>query len=249
MGKKKWISNLYTYCVLVIASVFMVFPFLWLVLSSLKTEVQLFEVPIHILPDPSTLQNYRDVIADGSMFMYMKNSLIIALITTAITLVISIPAAYALAKIRFRAGTVFFMVILVIRMVPAVTQLLPLFQILSKFHLINTRTGLIISYLPGSVIFAVIRRLVIPISLPGICSATLMSFLSTWNEFMYASVIIRSPELKTMPLGIQSYVSTFQIYWGKLTANAVIYVLPVIIFTMFASKGLIKGMTAGAVKE
>lgn len=262
---------------LVIASVFMVFPFLWLVLSSLKTEVQLFEVPIHILPDPSTLQNYRDVIADGSMFMYMKNSLIIALITTAITLVISIPAAYALAKIRFRAGTVFFMVILVIRMVPAVTQLLPLFQILSKFHLINTRTGLIISYLPGSVIFAVmlmrtffmefpqeledagkidglgllgvIRRLVIPISLPGICSATLMSFLSTWNEFMYASVIIRSPELKTMPLGIQSYVSTFQIYWGKLTANAVIYVLPVIIFTMFASKGLIKGMTAGAVKE
>mgnify|MGYP000634535230 FL=1 len=131
MGKKKWISNLYTYCVLVIASVFMVFPFLWLVLSSLKTEVQLFEVPIHILPDPSTLQNYRDVIADGSMFMYMKNSLIIALITTAITLVISIPAAYALAKIRFRAGTVFFMVILVIRMVPAVTQLLPLFQISS----------------------------------------------------------------------------------------------------------------------
>ena len=277
MGKKKWISNLYTYCVLVIASVFMVFPFLWLVLSSLKTEVQLFEVPIHILPDPSTLQNYRDVIADGSMFMYMKNSLIIALITTAITLVISIPAAYALAKIRFRAGTVFFMVILVIRMVPAVTQLLPLFQILSKFHLINTRTGLIISYLPGSVIFAVmlmrtffmefpqeledagkidglgllgvIRRLVIPISLPGICSATLMSFLSTWNEFMYASVIIRSPELKTMPLGIQSYVSTFQIYWGKLTANAVIYVLPAIIFTMFASNGLIKGMTAGAVKE
>ena len=101
MGKKKWISNLYTYCVLVIASVFMVFPFLWLVLSSLKTEVQLFEVPIHILPDPSTLQNYRDVIADGSMFMYMKNSLIIALITTAITLVISIPAAYAWQRSDF----------------------------------------------------------------------------------------------------------------------------------------------------
>ncbi len=133
MGKKKWISNLYTYCVLVIASVFMVFPFLWLVLSSLKTEVQLFEVPIHILPDPSTLQNYRDVIADGSMFMYMKNSLIIALITTAITLVISIPAAYALAKIRFRAGTVFFMVILVIRMVPAVTQLLRFFKFYPNF--------------------------------------------------------------------------------------------------------------------
>lgn len=263
--------------ILITASVFMLFPFVWLVISSLKTEVQLFEVPIHILPDPATLQNYSDVIADGSMFLFMKNSLIIALITTALTLIISIPAAYALAKIRFRIGTAFFMVILVVRMVPAVTQILPLFQILSKMHLINTRAGLILSYLPGSVIFAimlmrtffmefpqeledagkidglgilgVIRRLVIPISLPGICSATLMSFLSTWNEFMYASVILRSPELKTMPQGIQSYVSTFQIYWGKLTANAVIYVLPVILFTMFASKGLIKGMTAGAVKE
>lgn len=277
MGKRKWLTNLYTYMIMTIASVFMLFPFVWLVISSLKTEVQLFEVPIHILPDPATLQNYSDVIADGSMFLFMKNSLIIALITTALTLVISIPAAYALAKIRFRIGTAFFMVILVVRMVPAVTQILPLFQILSKMHLINTRAGLILSYLPGSVIFAimlmrtffmefpqeledagkidglgtlgVIRRLVIPISLPGISSATLMSFLSTWNEFMYASVILRSPELKTMPQGIQSYVSTFQIYWGKLTANAVIYVLPVILFTMFASKGLIKGMTAGAVKE
>ena len=277
MGKRKWLTNLYTYMILITASVFMLFPFVWLVISSLKTEVQLFEVPIHILPDPATLQNYSDVIADGSMFLYMKNSLIIALITTALTLIISIPAAYALAKIRFRIGTAFFMVILVVRMVPAVTQILPLFQILSKMHLINTRAGLILSYLPGSVIFAimlmrtffmefpqeledagkidglgilgVIRRLVIPISLPGICSATLMSFLSTWNEFMYASVILRSPGLKTMPQGNQSYVSTFQIYWGKLTANAVIYVLPVILFTMFASKGLIKEITAGAVKE
>ncbi len=275
--KRKILSAVYTYAVMAVVSVFMVFPFFWLVLSSLKTEVQLFEVPIKILPDPVTLQNYVDVIQDGSMFLYMKNSLIIALATTAITLVISIPAAYALAKIKFRAGTVFFMLILVVRMVPAVTQLLPLFQILSRFHLINTRAGLILSYLPGSVIFmimllrtffmefpqeledagkidglgilGVIRRLVLPVSLPGICSATLMSFLSTWNEFMYASVIIRGPELKTMPMGIQSYVSTFQIYWGKLTANAVIYVLPVILFTVFASKGLIQGMTAGAVKE
>lgn len=274
---KRRISNAYTYLVMILISIFMMFPFLWLVLSSVKTEVQLFEVPIKILPDPFTMQNYKDVIGDGSMFLYMKNSLIIGLATTALTLIISIPAAYALAKIRFRIGKIFFILILVIRMVPGITQLLPLFQILSRLGLINTRTGLIFAYLPGSVIFAVmllrtffmefpqeledagkidglgimgvIRFLVIPIALPGIASATLMTFLSAWNEFMYASVIIRSPELKTMPLGIQSYVSTFQIYWGKLTANAVIYVLPVILFTVFASKGLIQGMTAGAVKE
>lgn len=274
---KRRISNAYTYLVMILISIFMMFPFLWLVLSSVKTEVQLFEVPIKILPDPFTMQNYKDVIGDGSMFLYMKNSLIIGLATTALTLIISIPAAYALAKIRFRIGKIFFILILVIRMVPGITQLLPLFQILSRLGLINTRTGLIFAYLPGSVIFAVmllrtffmefpqeledagkidglgimgvIRFLVIPIALPGIASATLMTFLGAWNEFMYASVIIRSPELKTMPLGIQSYVSTFQIYWGKLTANAVIYVLPVILFTVFASKGLIQGMTAGAVKE
>ncbi|MDO5345391.1 MAG: carbohydrate ABC transporter permease [Lachnospiraceae bacterium] len=275
--RKKLFSNVYTYLVLILVSVFMVFPFLWLVLTSVKTEVQLFEVPVVILPHPFTLKNYSDVIADGSIFLYLKNSLLVAIATTAITLIVSLPAAYALAKIKFRFGKVFFLIILVIRMVPGVTQILPIFQILTKFRLINTRAGLVLSYLPGSVIFmimllrtfmydfpqeledagridglsivGVIRRLVIPVSLPGISSASLMCFLSAWNEFMYASVIIRSPELKTMPMGIQSYVSTFQIYWGKLTANAVIYVLPVILFTIFASKGLIQGMTAGAVKE
>lgn len=275
--RKKIFSKTYTYLVLILVSVFMVFPFIWLVLTSVKTEVQLFEVPVVILPHPFTMKNYSDVIADGSIFLYLKNSLIVAVATTAITLIVSLPAAYALAKIKFRFGKVFFLIILVIRMVPGVTQILPIFQILTKFKLINTRAGLVLSYLPGSVIFmimllrtfmydfpqeledagridglsitGVIRRLVIPVSLPGISSASLMCFLSAWNEFMYASVIIRSPELKTMPMGIQSYVSTFQIYWGKLTANAVIYVLPVILFTIFASKGLIQGMTAGAVKE
>lgn len=275
--RKKRLSGAYTYLVLILASVFMIFPFLWLVLTSVKTEVQLFEVPVVILPHPFTLKNYVDVIGDGSIFVYLKNSLIVALATTVITLVVSLPAAYALAKIRFRLGKLFFLVILVIRMVPGVTQILPIFQILTKMKLINSRAGLVLSYLPGSVIFmimllrtflydfpqeledagridglgitGVIRRLVIPVSLPGISSASLLCFLNAWNEFMYASVIIRSPELKTMPMGIQSYVSTFQIYWGKLTANAVIYVLPVILFTIFASKGLIQGMTAGAVKE
>lgn len=88
-----------------------------------------------------------------------------------------------------------------------------------------------------------------PLSLPSISSATLMTFLSAWNEFMYAAVILRSPELKTLPMGIQSAIGTFQIYWGKLTANAVIYCLPVIIVTIFTNKGLISGLTAGAVKE
>lgn len=274
---RKGLSNTYTYFIMISASLLMIFPFIWLVISSLKTEVELFEVPIKILPSSPTLQNYMDVIHDGSMLLYMKNSLITALLTTAIALIISIPAAYALAKIKFRLGTIFYLIILVLRMVPGITQLLPLFRVLSKLGLINTRTGLILAYLPGAVIFmimllrtffmefpleleqagkmdglnvlGVITRLVVPISLPGISSATLMGFLNTWNEFMYASVIIRSPELKTMPMGIQAYVSTFQIYWGKLTANAVIYVLPVIVFTTFSSKGLIKGLTAGAVKE
>lgn len=276
-SRQKLSLKVYTWMILIIVSVFMVFPFFWLVLTSVKTEVQLFEIPVNIIPSPFTWKNYSDVIADGSMFVYLKNSFIIATVTTGITLLISVPAAYALAKIRFKLGRILFVLILVIRMVPGVTQLLPLFQIMSKMNLINTRAGLIISYLPGSVIFmvmllrtffgdfpqeledsgridglgtvGVIRRLVVPISIHGISAATLMSFLSTWNEFMYASIIIRSQELKTMPLGIQSYVDTFQIYWGKLTANSVIYVLPVILFTVFASKGLVQGMTAGAVKE
>ena len=133
MGKKKWISNLYTYCVLVIASVFMVFPFLWLVLSSLKTEVQLFEVPIHILPDPSTFAELQRCNCGREyVYVYEEQSDYCSYYDGDYSCD-QHPCGVCLAKIRFRAGTVFFMVILVIRMVPAVTQLLPLFKFYPNF--------------------------------------------------------------------------------------------------------------------
>ena len=270
-------TKIITYIILFLVTFFMVFPFIWMVITSVKSEVQLFEFPIRILPHPFTLKNYNDVIADGSIFMFLKNSFLVALGATVLTMLISIPAAYALAKIKFRIGYILFLIVLVIRMMPGVTGILAYFQIISKLGLVDSHFGLILSYLPGNVVFAVmllrtffqdfpqdildagkidgldtlgsIRHLVMPLSLPSISSATLMTFLGAWNEFMYASVLIRSPELKTMPMGIQSYIGTFQIYWGKLTANAVIYCLPVILVTIFANKGLISGLTAGAIKE
>lgn len=275
--KLKLYKKVFIYLILISVTLFMVFPFIWMVITSIKSEVQLFEFPIRVLPHPLTFKNYQDVLADGSIFLYLKNSFLIALGTTVITMIISIPAAYALAKIKFRFGYVLFLIILVIRMMPGVTGILSYFQIISKLGLVDTRFGVILSYLPGNVVFAVmllrtffqdfsqdlldagridgldtlgtIRYLVFPLSLPSISSATLMTFLGAWNEFMYAAVLIRSPELKTMPMGIQSSIGTFQIYWGKLTANSVIYCLPVIIVTIICNKGLINGLTAGAVKE
>ena len=276
--KLKLHSKIYTYCILIVVSVFLSFPLFWLFLTSFKTEVQLFEFPIKILPHPFTLKNYAEVISDGSMFGYMKNSLIIALATTVCTLIISIPGAYALAKIKFRFSNILLAIILVIRMLPSVTGILAMYQILTKVKLIDTRIGLIIYYLPGSVVFMVIllrnffvdfpqemeeagkidglsaigiiRYILIPITLPAIASASLMCFLTSWNEFIGAATILRSPDLMTMPVGIQAQAqNTFQIYWGSLTSNTVIYVLPVIVFTIFTNKGLISGLTAGAVKE
>jgi multiple sugar transport system permease protein len=240
-------------------------------------EVQLFEVPIKFLPNPLTIKNYRDVLADGSMITYMGNSLIIAMATTIVTLVTAIPAAYSLARYNYPSRGPINFLIITLRIVPGVTFILPYFQIIRAMRLVNTRLALLLTYVPGALVLAVIMlrnffmefprdiedagridglnavgiiiQLLIPVSLPIISTTSLLSFLGAWNEYLYASVLIRTPNLKTMPMGIDSYVSTFQIYWGKLMANGIIYVLPVIIFTVLAQKGLVKGLMAGAIKE
>lgn len=275
--REKLSAKMFAYFVMILISIFLVFPFIWLFITSLKSEVQLFEVPVKILPHPFTLSNFVKVIEDGTVVQYLINSVFISAVTTAITLLVSIPPAYSLAKYKFTFGKIFLLVLLFIRMVPGITQLLPYYHIIAKLGFVNTHWGLVLTYMPGNCVFMIIMlqnffrtfprdieeageidglspvgiiiRILVPISLPAIASVTIINMMGTWNEFMYASIILRSPNLATLPLIIEQKVSTFRTYWGELTAYTVVYVLPVVLFTIFAQKGLVRGLTAGAVKE
>lgn len=266
-----------TYFVLILMAVFILFPFLWTVFTSIKTEGQLFSIPPEVFPNPITLKNYTDVLKDGSLMVYMGNSVIVAVVTTFLSLLIGAPAAYGFAKYSYRFSGWMFAFVVAIRMVPTIVLSVPYFLMMSKMDLLNTKVALILAYLPieltlsiwllegffrqipkeleeaaeidGLGVIGKLVRIILPISLPSVSIAALFSFLISWNEFMLAATLTRTPDAQTMPVGIASFVTVFQIYWGKLTANGVLYILPVILFTLLAQKGLIKGLTAGAVKE
>lgn len=266
-----------TRLVLIVVSVAIVFPLLWMALTSFKSEIQLFSIPPIVLPQPWTLDNYHTVFENGTFVTYFGNSVFIALITVLISTIIAIPAAYGLARAEFFATKMLSGFIIFMRMVPGITFCIPFFMLMKSLGLNNTRTVLIVMYVPSQLLMSIwlmrnyfktfpieledaadidgasllkkIFVVVAPVSLPTISTAVLFAFMQSWNEYILATTMVRSPELWTMPMGMAAYTGAFRIYWGELMTNATLYTIPVIIFTIFAQKGLVSGLTMGAVKS
>ena len=270
------LSRVGTYSVLAVVSVLIIFPLFWMALTSFKSEVQLFSIPPIVLPEPFTLSNYETVLKNGSFVTYFGNSIYIALLTVGISTLLAIPAAYGLARTRFYGSKLVTGLIIFMRMVPGITFCIPYYMLMRSLRLNNTHWALLVMYIPSQLLMSIwlmrnfflslpaeleeaadidgasllrkIFAVVVPISLPSITTAVLFAFLQAWNEYLLATTMVRSPELWTMPMGMAAYTSAFRIYWGELMTNATLYTVPVIVFTVFAQKGLISGLTVGAVK-
>ncbi|NHN34978.1 carbohydrate ABC transporter permease [Paenibacillus agricola] len=271
------LSNLISYFILILMTVFVLFPFLWTFLTSIKTDVEMFSVPPVFIPQPVTGEHYAAIISEGKFQSFMSNSLIVSIISTLISLVVGIPAAYGFAKYRYKFSGLMFASVVAIRMFPPIILGVPFFLMMRQLGLINTHLGLIITYLPleltliiwilegffrqvpreieeaaeidGLGTFGKFVRIALPLSMPAVGVASIFSFLAAWNEFMFALTLTRTESAQTMPIGIAGYVTTFQTFWGKMSATGILYIIPVIIFTIIAQKGMIKGLTAGATKE
>ncbi|GGG08587.1 carbohydrate ABC transporter permease [Paenibacillus abyssi] len=277
MMKSFKLSNILSYFILIAMSAFVIFPFLWTFLTSIKTEIQMFSVPPVWIPDPVTTQHYSDIIDEGQFQAFMKNSLTVSGVSTLISMLVSIPAAYGFAKYRYKFSGLLFATVVAIRMFPPIVMGVPFFLMMRQLGLIDTNLALIITYLPlqltliiwilegffrqipneieeaaeidGLGTFGKFLKIAVPLSMPAIGVASIFSFLAAWNEFMFALTLTRTDASQTMPIGIAGYVTTFQTFWGKMSATGILYIIPVIIFTIFAQKGMIKGLTAGATKE
>ncbi len=273
---RSFISKMGTYSVLIVVSLLIVFPLFWMALTSFKSEVQLFSIPPIVMPSPFTMNNYETVLRNGSFVTYFGNSIYIAICTVAISTLLAIPAAYGLARVRFYGSKLVSGVIIFMRMVPGITFCIPYYMLMRSIGLSNTRWALLVMYIPAQLLMSIwlmrnfflslpteledaadidgasllrkIFSVVVPISLPSISTAVLFAFLQAWNEYLLATTMVRSPELWTMPMGMAAYTGAFRIFWGELMTNATLYTIPVIIFTVFAQKGLISGLTVGAVK-
>lgn len=250
------------------------FPFYWMVSTSLKTTVQTFADPPVFVFTP-TLENYRSALQGYGVGGSLVNSLIVSVSTTFLAILIGTPAAYALARYEFRGKRDLWFWFISNRMVSPIVLALPIFLIATQFRLIDTHLVLILVYLTftlpivvwlcsdqfrtvpkeldeaafvdGLGVFGTFFRIALPLALPGIVVSAILSFIFSWNELLYPLILSRDAA-RTAPVAATSFMSGYELPWGEIMATGTLIVLPVIVFAILVSKHLVRGLTMGAVK-
>ncbi len=256
---------------LAVLLVFFLFPLVWMVLSSLKTNVQVTEFPPLWLFWP-TWQNYADVFTKNPFYSYMLNSTIIALAAVGVGLVVGLPAAYTMARYRQTSLGVLF---LSMRILPSIALLVPLFVIYRSLGLINSLGGIVIAHLiivvplivwimagffedipkeleeaaliDGCTRAGTFVRIILPLSKPGIVAATILSFIASWNNFIFV-LILGGRDTITLPMAVYGFVSFEDVNWGGLNAAATVITVPILVLSLVVQRYLAGGLTMGAVK-
>jgi multiple sugar transport system permease protein len=250
---------------------FFLFPLLWMILSSLKTNVQATAFPPLWVFLP-TLRNYADVFANNPFLSYMVNSTIVAVLAVGVGLFCGLPAAYTMA--RYRQSSLGFL-FLMVRILPGIAFLVPLFVIYRRLGLINTLGGIALAHITvvlplviwvmagffedipreleeaalidGCSRIGTFVRIVLPLSKPGIVAATILSFIASWNNFIFV-LILGGKDTITLPMAVYSFVSFEDVNWGGLTAAATVITVPILVLSIIVQRYLAGGLTMGAVK-
>lgn len=264
---------------LVVAGVLVVnglFPALWILLTSLKTEAELTDKPITWLPANPVLENYRIAFTDQPLHLFLFNSVMVALLSTALTLFVSVLAAYALARLRLRRRGLILSAIIAVSTFPLVTLLVPLFEVMRALSLLNSWAALILPYtvlsLPVCTLILVsffegiprdlenaamidgcsrmgaLFRVVVPLSAPGVFTAGILAFVNAWDEFLLALSFNANPALRTLPVGIQLYQGEFAFPWPVISAALVVGIVPVAVLIVLFQGRVVSGLAAGGVK-
>lgn len=271
MKKKKRLGSVLFGILRVIVILSFSFPFIWMVFASFKTQAQIMSTEQFFIFKPTT-QNYLSVFFEYNFLKFVWNSFVVAAGSTIGSLILGLPAAYAIARYRLQGLG---LIILVARIIPGITFLIPWFIIFSTVGLVDSFTALILSHMlvglpfiiwvmisffeglpqeieeaglvDGCTHSKVFTRIVLPISGPGIITASLLSFIFSWNNFMF-SIILAGDKTKTLPVAVFNFLSYSEINWGALMAAATIITLPVLIIALLAQRYIVSGLASGAVK-
>ncbi|WP_020613520.1 carbohydrate ABC transporter permease [Sediminispirochaeta bajacaliforniensis] len=274
---KRFFSAVGVNLLVVLALLFILTPVIWLFLTSIKTRAEMFQTPITLFPETFDFGNYVKIWEKIQFGTFIKNSLIMSLYNTVVTLVISSMAAYALSRYKFKGREFFLRYLLVSQMFPAVLVLIPLFLMVKRIGLLGTFTGLEICYLTITIPFctwalknyfdkitptieesAMIDgcsfitsyiKIFLPVALPGLVSVGTYCFLSSWNEYLFTVVFMQTQDTWTLPVGLAALSGQFALDMGLLTAGGIISLVPAVIIMLFLQKYLLEGMLAGSVKE
>lgn len=267
------LGSLAAHAVLIVTVLICILPLVIVISTSLKPASDVFD--LNIFPLHLTLSNYQYVFS-GNFFTWLANSLKIGLLTTAISLAFSAPAAYAVSRWQFIGKQGLLLSFLITQMFPSVLLIVPLYILFAQLNLLDNIFGLVVAYATTAVPFSVwmlknffdavpkeldeaalvdgfgpfqtFWRVLLPLTIPGIAVVAFFSFMSAWNEFMMAFTFLQSDANLTLAVGIQRYVHPFGADWTYLTAAAVLVTLPVLIVFMLVQRYLVTGLTGGSVK-
>lgn len=261
---------------LAIGALVMITPFLYMVSTSFKAQQYVLKIPPQFIPDPATLSNYERVLIKGDFVQYFANSLMVAVTATAISVLLSAMMAYGFARYRFPGREWLFRILLLGLMIPALMLIVPQFILAKWLGLIDTLWGLIVFYVAGNLALNTFllrgffealpqelddamqidgandwRRfigLALPLAKPALATATIFTFLATWDEYAWALTSITSPENKTLPIAIALLQGPRGTQWGLVFAASLVAIVPVIAVFLIFQRHFVQGLTAGAVK-
>ena len=262
------------YTMLVVLATMCLAPILVIFATSLRTQVQIFSEPLNFLFAP-TLANYRAVLQEDRLEVYLGNSLFVGVISTVVTLVLGCMAAYGLARFRFAGRTTIAYTSLLLRTVPLAVLAIPVFVIWNQWGLVNSLWGLILLYVAVNLPFTiwllygfvlqvpleleeaaaidgcgplrVFTSVFLPLMAPGLAAASIFTFRIAWNEFILA-LVLTDRHTRTLPVAASLFITDMGVDWGKVMAMGSLIAIPPLIFTFVAARQIIGGLTAGAVK-
>jgi N,N'-diacetylchitobiose transport system permease protein len=254
----------------------MVFPVYWMVATAFKPGRDILDYKPHWFPAPATLSNFTNAIHRPYFWTNYKNSLIVVSSVVVLSLVVAFLAALALSRFRFYGRSAFIVLILAVLMLPLVALIIPLYITLSRVHLINTLTGVIVMYMTfvlpfsvwtlqgfmrgvpreleeaamvdGTTRFGAFVRILLPLVAPGLVATSIFAFVQAWNEFIIAYVFLHDSNKQTITVWLASFTNLHGTDWGPLMAGATLTALPVVVFFVLIQRRIAFGLTAGAVR-
>jgi len=264
------------YAVLVTLAVLVLFPFYWMTITSFKSEDQMRSLLSMFWPRPIVIENYGQLLSKTDFVAWYGNSATVAICSTLLATAVGTIGAYALARLRFLGRGFLASATLITYLVPPSILFIPLYAQMRSLGLANSLAGLIAAYpsftvpfvtwllmgyfesipeeleeaamIDGATRFGAFARVVLPLAAPGVLAAALYAFTQAWNEFLYALVFITDGRLRTLPVGLASFITGDVYGWGYLMAGAVLTTLPVIAAYIYLQKYMVEGLTAGGVK-
>lgn len=256
---------------LLLVVVGLLMPLIWMVAASLKTNVDIYDTSKALLFSP-TVENYKTVLDQANYVTFIINSLWVAFASTVLSLLLGVPAAYSMSRFAMKRSA---LVVLMARVIPGVSLLVPWFYVFSNLKLVGGFTVLILSHMfvglplvvyimmgyfdgmpleleesaqvDGLTPIGAFRRITLPLSTPGIATAGILAFIFSWNNFMFA-LVLSGAKTKTLPVAIFDFVGYAAIDWGGLMAAATVVTVPIMVIALLAQKYVVSGLTAGATK-